>query len=174
MTPDDLIDLFAEFGPVTIKKMFSGHGISVDGVNFAMSLKSGMIFRVDDLTMHRYEAEGAEPFSYSTSKKTVVVKSYRHLPERLHDDPEELAVWAREALDAARRAKLKKSGRAKNARPGSAKAVRQAVHKSTAASSKNKNAPKTKSAGKAASKSKPASKKAAPKRGPKAVKSVRR
>ena len=35
MDREFLIDLFSDFGPVTIRPMFSGFGISVDGVNFA-------------------------------------------------------------------------------------------------------------------------------------------
>ncbi len=110
MDRDYLIDLFSEFGPVVLRRMFSGYGIVADGVNFAMALRAGIIFRVDDLTIPRYEAEGAKPFQYETRKKTVVVQSYRHLPERLYDDPEELAAWAREAVGAAKRAAAKKSG----------------------------------------------------------------
>ncbi|MBI3700617.1 MAG: TfoX/Sxy family protein [Afipia sp.] len=108
MDRDFLLELFSEFGPVTLRRMFSGYGITADGVNFAMALRGGLIFRVDDLTVERYEAEGAKPFQYETRKKTVIVNSYRHLPERLYDDPEELAVWAREAVGAAQRAALKK------------------------------------------------------------------
>lgn len=119
MDRDYLIDLFSEFGPVVLRRMFSGYGIVADGVNFAMALKAGIIFRVDDLTIARYEAEGAKPFQYNTRNKTIVVKSYRHLPERLYDDPEELAVWAREAVEAAKRAAAKKSGVKK--RPSKAK-----------------------------------------------------
>lgn len=109
MDRDYLSDLFSEFGPILLRRMFSGYGIVADGVNFAMALRAGIIFRVDDLTVARYEAEGAKPFQYDTRNKTVVVKSYRHLPERLYDDPEELAVWAREAVEAAKRAAAKKS-----------------------------------------------------------------
>jgi TfoX/Sxy family transcriptional regulator of competence genes len=32
MDREFLIDLFADFGPVTIRKMFSGYGISADGI----------------------------------------------------------------------------------------------------------------------------------------------
>ena len=114
MDRDYLIDLFSEFGPVVLRRMFSGYGIVADGVNFAMALRAGIIFRVDDLTIPRYEAEGAKPFQYETRNKTVVVKSYRHLPERLYDDPEELAAWAREAVEAAKRAAAKKPARKKS------------------------------------------------------------
>jgi DNA transformation protein len=110
MDRDYLIDLFSEFGPVVLRRMFSGYGIVADGVNFAMALRAGIIFRVDDLTIPRYDAEGAKPFQYDSRNKTVIVKSYRHLPERLYDDPEELAVWAREAVGAAKRAAAKKAG----------------------------------------------------------------
>ena len=111
MDRDHLIDLFSEFGPISLRKMFSGFGISADGVNFAMALRAGLIFRVDELTIPRYDAEGAKPFQYDTRNKTVVVNSYRHLPERLYDDPDELAVWAREAVGAAKRAAARKSAR---------------------------------------------------------------
>ena len=110
MDRDHLIDLFSEFGPISLRKMFSGFGITADGVNFAMALRAGIIFRVDELTIPRYDAEGAKPFQYDTRNKTVIVNSYRHLPERLYDDPEELAEWAREAVGAAKRAAAKKSG----------------------------------------------------------------
>ena len=56
MDRDDLIDLFSEFGPITLRKMFSGFGITADGVNFAMALRGGIIFRVDELTIPRYDA----------------------------------------------------------------------------------------------------------------------
>lgn len=115
MDRDHLIDLFSEFGPVVLRRMFSGYGIVADGVNFAMALRGGIIFRVDELTIPRYEAEGAKPFQYETRNKTVVVKSYRHLPERLYDDPEELAAWAREAVGAAKRAAAKKTARKRKA-----------------------------------------------------------
>lgn len=117
MDRDDLIDLFSEFGPVVLRRMFSGYGIAADGVNFAMSLRGGIIFRVDEVTIPRYEAEGAKPFQYDTRNKTIVVTSYRHLPERLYDDPEELALWAREAVGAAQRAAAKKKSASKR-RPG--------------------------------------------------------
>ena len=110
MDRDYLIDLFSEFGPVVLRRMFSGYGIVADDVNFAMALRAGIIFRVDEQTDARYQAEGAKPFQYETRNKTVIVKSYRHLPERLYDDPEELAVWAREAVGAAKRAAAKKAG----------------------------------------------------------------
>ena len=116
MDREFLIDLFADFGPVTIRKMFSGFGISADGINFALSLRAGLFFRADEVTIPDFEAEGSKPFQYSTRAKTVVVNSYWELPARLFDDSEELAQWARAALAAAQRAKVKKPKAKKTAK----------------------------------------------------------
>jgi DNA transformation protein len=114
MDRDFLIDLFSDFGPVTIRPMFSGFGISADGINFAMALRAGLYFRADDQTIPQFEAEGSKPFQYQTRAKTVIVNSYWQLPARLFDDPEELAGWARAALAVAQRAAMKKRPRARN------------------------------------------------------------
>jgi DNA transformation protein len=107
MDREFLTDLFADFGPVAIRRMFSGYGISADGVNFALALRAGLFFRADEVTIPDFEAEGSKPFQYSTRAKTVTVNSYWELPARLFDDSGELARWARAALAAAQRAKMK-------------------------------------------------------------------
>jgi DNA transformation protein len=136
MDREFLTDLFADFGPVTVRKMFSGYGISADGVNFALSLRAGLFFRVDELTIPDFEAEGSKPFQYSTRAKTVVVNSYWELPARLFDDSEELARWARAALAAAQRAKV-------NTRPKGKKAARKVAPKKAAAKKTAKKAAET-------------------------------
>jgi DNA transformation protein and related proteins len=115
MDRDFLVDLFADFGPVTIRRMFSGYGISADGVNFALALRAGLYFRADEVTIPQYEAEGSKPFQYQTRARTVTVNSYWQLPARLFDDTEDLGVWARAALAAAQRAALKKRPRVRKA-----------------------------------------------------------
>jgi len=121
MDRDFLIDLFADFGPVTIRPMFSGFGISADGINFAMALRGGLYFRADENSVARFEAEGSKPFSYQTSARTVTVGSYWQLPARLYDDPEELTDWARAALAAAQRAALRKRPKKRKVAKKSAK-----------------------------------------------------
>jgi DNA transformation protein len=132
MDREFLTDLFADFGPVTIRPMFSGFGISADGTNFAMALRAGLYFRADDVTIPQYEAEGSKPFQYSTRAKTVTVNSYWQLPARLFDDTEELSAWARAALAAAQRAAVKKRPKARNAAKKTA-ATKKAAPKKAAA-----------------------------------------
>jgi DNA transformation protein and related proteins len=115
MDRDFLIDLFADFGPVTIRRMFSGYGISADGTNFALALRAGLYLRADEQTIPQFEVEGSAPFQYQTRTKTVTVNSYWQLPARLFDDSEELADWARAALAAAQRAALRKRPKARKA-----------------------------------------------------------
>src|ERR1700724_4141232 len=124
MDRDFLIDLFSDFGPVTIRRMFSGYGISADGINFALALRAGLYFRADEQTIPQFEAEGSKPFQYQTRERTVTVGSYWQLPARLFDDPEELTGWARAALAAAQRAALKKRSKAKKRAAKKAPAVK--------------------------------------------------
>jgi DNA transformation protein and related proteins len=152
MDRDFLIDLFAGFGPVAIRRMFSGFGISADGTNFALALRGGLYLRADEQTIPQFEAEGSKPFSYQTRAKTVTVNSYWQLPERLYDDPEEMTGWARAALLAAGRAALRKPG----ARKGAKKAAKEAAVKKPVA---KKPAPKKSVAKKSVAK-KPSAKKA--------------
>ena len=74
MDRDFLIDLFADFGPVTIRPMFSGFGISADGTNFAMALRAGLYFRADEQSIPQFKAEGSKPFQYQTRARTVTVE----------------------------------------------------------------------------------------------------
>jgi DNA transformation protein len=113
MDRDFLTDLFSAFRPVTIRRMFSGYGISVDGTTFALALRGGLYFRVDAETVLRFEAEGSEPFRYQMRGKTVTMGSYWQLPARLFDDPDELSGWAKAALAAAERAALAKQKKAR-------------------------------------------------------------
>jgi DNA transformation protein len=147
MDRDFLIDLFADFGPVAIRRMFSGFGISADGTNFALALRGGLYLRADDQTIPQFEAEGSKPFQYQTRAKTVTVNSYWQLPERLYDDPQELTGWARAALSAAQRAALRKPKARKGAAVTIAASVKAARKKpaSKKPTTKKKSTPKKRS-----------------------------
>ncbi|QDP25949.1 TfoX/Sxy family protein [Bradyrhizobium cosmicum] len=140
MDREFLIDLFADFGPVTIRKMFSGYGISADGINFALALRAGLFFRADAATIPDYEAEGSRPFQYSTRAKTVTVNSYWELPARLFDDSEDLVRWARAALAAAQRAKVKRPKKKAASKPAKKAAAKKPAAKKRQAKKATKRA----------------------------------
>jgi DNA transformation protein len=118
MDQDAIAELFSAYGPIQLKRMFSGFGLYSEGVCFCMVLRGGeFYFKADETNIPRFEAEGCKPFSYSQrrSGKVISVNSFWKLPERLYDDPDELADWTRQAVVVAHRAQLKKAGRGKGA-----------------------------------------------------------
>jgi DNA transformation protein len=88
-------DLLSGFGPVTIKPMFSG--VYVNGTIFAIVVDDTLYLKADETSSHAFAAEGKGPFTYTLRGKAPVAMPYWEVPERLLDDPEELANWAREA-----------------------------------------------------------------------------
>ena len=153
MDRDFLADLFSDFGPVTLRRMFSGYGISADGTNFALSLRAGLYFRADEETIPQFEAEGSKPFQYQQRKtgKVITVNSYWELPARLFDDQEELTAWAKSALRAAQRAAVRKPKRPRKKQAAETKApVKKVAARKTAAkkAAAKKPAVKTKKAAK--------------------------
>ena len=124
MDPEFIRDLFAPFGPVTVKRMFGGAGLWAGGLMFGLVFDGAIFLKVDETSIPDFEREGSRPFVYTRAKSPGRVGraslSYWRLPERLYDDPEELAVWAARALAIAERKKLAPRGRSKrkNGRAG--------------------------------------------------------
>ena len=125
MDRDFLIELFAGFGPVAIRRMFSGFCVSADGINFALVLRGAVYLRADAQSIPHFEAEGCGPFRYEAKGKVRTIGSYWQLPERLYDEADEVTEWARTAYAAAERAALAKRGRVRKA--GVKKAARKSA-----------------------------------------------
>src|SRR5262245_65974321 len=88
--------------------MFGGAGIYADGTMFAL-IAGGLIYlKADEENTPAFERENLPPFTYTAKGSKRGVMSYRLMPDRLYDDPEELAAWARAALAAARRSGARK------------------------------------------------------------------
>jgi DNA transformation protein and related proteins len=117
MDPEFIRDLFAPFGPVTVRRLFGGAGISYEGLTFALVFDGAIYLKVDDASIPDFEREGSRPFVYTRAKSKGRVGraslSYWRLPERLYDEPDELAAWARKAFAIAERKKLTPRKRAK-------------------------------------------------------------
>jgi DNA transformation protein len=113
MDREDIAELFVAFGAIDIRRMFSGYGLYADDVCFSLFLRGELYFKADETTTPRFAEEGSRPFSYTQSRsgKVITVNSFWRLPERLYDDPEGLAVWARQALSVARQLKAVKPKR---------------------------------------------------------------
>jgi DNA transformation protein and related proteins len=107
--PDYLTELFAAFGPVKFRRMFGGAGLFVEGLMIGLVSDGVIYLRADEQTAPAFEREDLKPFSYDTKTGTHTLASYWRMPERLYDDPDELARWATQALEAAQRTAQRKS-----------------------------------------------------------------
>jgi DNA transformation protein len=100
-------DLFADFGPVTIRNMFGGAGVYADGVMFAILAEDTLYLKTDAVSAFAYASEGMRAFKYTPHGREPVALSYWEVPPRLLEEPEELASWAREAHRIAHAGKAK-------------------------------------------------------------------
>ena len=82
---------------------------------FALVHDGVIYLKVDAHNAPAFEREDLAPFTYTTSGGRRGVMSYRRMPDRLYDDPDELVAWAREALAAARRGAVGKGATHKGA-----------------------------------------------------------
>ena len=117
--PHRFDDLFSEFGPIKLRRFFGGEGIVADDVMIGMVFDDIIYFHTNEGTRAAFVAEGCKPFTFlKRSKNEMIATHWYALPERLYDDPEELAAWARIALEAMRNSPTEQKKRAKQARPG--------------------------------------------------------
>ncbi|MDO8296420.1 MAG: TfoX/Sxy family protein [Caulobacter sp.] len=106
---DHLSELLAGLGPLTVKKMFGGASLQVDGVAFALVFGETLYLKVDDETRAAFAAAGSGPFVYAMKDGRTASLGYWSLPESGLDDPDEAVRWARLGVAAAFRAKKPKT-----------------------------------------------------------------
>lgn len=104
MDPEHLRELFSAFRPVSVRRMFGGAGIYADGVMFALLSSGGTIYlKVDETNEPDFIRENLPNFAPVMKSGKHAVMPYRQMPDRLYDDPEELAQWSERALAASQR-----------------------------------------------------------------------
>jgi DNA transformation protein len=101
--PEAIRELFSSYRNVSVRRMFGGHGVFADGLMFALESDGELYLKADDLTIPKLAAENSEPFVYKAKSREIAL-SYWKLPERLYDEPDEFAQFARDAFGAAVRA----------------------------------------------------------------------
>ena len=102
--PDFISELFAGFGPVSVRRMFSGSGVFADGLMIALVVNGVIYLKADDSFIPLFEREGQTPFRYKSRDGQRTLTSYWRMPQRLYDEPDDLAEWARRSLAVARQA----------------------------------------------------------------------
>ena len=117
---DHLAELFEPVGGVTIKRMFGGLGVFKGGLMFALVADDVLYFKADAATSPKFAAEGFGQWVYEGRGKSVPMP-YWQAPERLYDEPDDFAEWARAAFEVAVRSQKKPKVAKKPARQAVAK-----------------------------------------------------
>ena len=105
---DVLHEQLASLGAIKLRRMFGKTGVFCDGVMLGMVADDALYFRVDDGNRAAFkEAQSSPPLNYEKGGHTIDLSFWR-APDRLFDEPDELAAWARAALAAARRVEANK------------------------------------------------------------------
>jgi len=92
------MELLEPIGPVQTGRFFGGVGISNGYAQFAMIMGNCLYFVTNENSRNKYLQAGMQPFSYITKKEQVQVRRYFELPEDILTDPEQLRLWANEAM----------------------------------------------------------------------------
>lgn len=104
MTPADIKDFFAAFGPVTTRKMFGGTGIYHEGRIIALEAYGEILLKADATSAPEFAAAGARQWIYEGKSGKPVAMPYWSIPDEALDDPDAFSYWAGRANEAALRA----------------------------------------------------------------------
>jgi len=114
--PHRFDDLFADFGPITLRRFFGGEGIYAGPTMIGSIFRDVIYFKTDEETRKPFDAEKCKPFTFMKGKE-LITTTWLAIPDRLYDDPEELARWARAALAVAQASPSAKKKARKSALP---------------------------------------------------------
>jgi DNA transformation protein len=94
--------------------MFGGHCLYCDGTVFALVAGSVLFLKVDEVNRPAFEARGLNAFKPFDDQD--VTMSYYEAPPEIFEDSDAMKQWCGGAVEAGRRAQLKKKGRARTRR----------------------------------------------------------
>ncbi|TFW72985.1 transcriptional regulator [Methylotenera oryzisoli] len=108
-----LNDVFRLFGPISLRRMFSGYGVFHDGVMFGLVSQETLYLKADTENSADFRDQGLSQFEYVRQGK-IIGLSYYQAPEIVLEDANEAALWARRSFVAALRANASKAKSVRN------------------------------------------------------------
>src|SRR3954471_4007752 len=98
-----ILDMLREWGGVSARRMFGGHGLYRDGAMLGLIARETLYLRVDERNRADFLAAGCKPFRYRRGNKgEVEIKAYMECPPDILEEEEAMVRWASQALDDAR------------------------------------------------------------------------
>ena len=104
---DHCLELLAPLGAVRARRMFGGHGLYIDDLFVALIAFERLYLKVDAQTQPAFVEAGCEPFVYDGKGKPIAM-SYWTVPAEAMESPALMQPWARQAIEAALRARAAK------------------------------------------------------------------
>ncbi len=101
-------EALAPVGRVTWRRMMGGATLYLDGMVFAIVLDDALWFKSDAVADPVWNAAGCARFTYQRKDGSVATMNYRRVPDGVFDDADLLAEWAALAVEAGRRAPVKR------------------------------------------------------------------
>ena len=107
MDDEDIRELFAPLGPVSIRRMFSGKGVYFQGVIVAIEYGDELRLKADAISAPEFEAAGSTQWAYR-GRRGEVMMPYWSIPHDAFDNSDSMDRWVRLAFDAGLRARSPK------------------------------------------------------------------
>jgi DNA transformation protein len=114
--PDDsfkefVLDQLSAVPELRARAMFGAHGLYAGEKFFGILDEGRLFFKTDAASAADYTARGMGPFTYE-SKGKVMTMAYHEVPLDVLENPSELSLWARQAIQVAAASKTKKPKKA--------------------------------------------------------------
>ena len=108
MGDEDIREIFASLGWVSIRRMFSGKGVYFRGVIVAIVYGGDLRLKADSISAAEFIAAGSTQWAYQ-GRRGEVMMPYWSIPHEAFDNLDTMRHWVRLALDAGLRAQASKA-----------------------------------------------------------------
>lgn len=112
-------ELLEPLGAITVRRMFGGAGLYVDGLIVGLEIEGTLYLKADASSRDLFADAGGRPFVYDGKDRQVTVASYWTPPDEAMDSSDAMRPWARLALEAALRSAAGKKTVRKTAKKSS-------------------------------------------------------
>jgi DNA transformation protein len=96
-----ILDMLADWGGISARRMFSGYGLFRQGAMFGLIARDTFYLRVDDRNRPDFVAVGSRVFTYRREAREVELRGYMECPPEVLEDPDEMMRWSKAAASAA-------------------------------------------------------------------------
>lgn len=102
-----VLDQLSTLPELRAKAMFGAHGLYSGDKFFGILDEGRLYFKTDAQSQTEYLSRGMGPFTYETKGK-VMSMAYHEVPPEVLEQPQELTLWARRAIQIAEAKKAEK------------------------------------------------------------------